>query len=1595
MYKLKFKNGINGVWADWTSQSTAFSIGAIKRRLESKNPGESGIVTFDKVGLTLGYESGNNPVYNAFSGNLTAVERYIFSISGIKEDKSESKVFEGLADFSTLSYPDDEKKVRFDVVDKLKALDVITNTNTQRGNAFSLASRLATWAPDATRVTGFSGAGSGGKFPGHDWSAFGAYGDLVCFVAFKDNGTYWGQPISNEVLMVEQGETIIDNGKLFLVLDSKVQTVPVTIANTIGFYVACTMAKVMKLETETMVLGVVDPVVYPATYFNQATGFITIGTSTPDADGMYPVQAFDAFKLFQLILQNAWSDITIINLTGLITFPVNLSYFTLLIDENPFGKHPFDALKMIADSMRCYIFFNKQGNLVIKKKIDIATGTLRTFSQTRKKGGNAKNYFWDKLADAVTVNVVSGKTINGITLTGSGTWRKYPGIKPRNEITIDIVAPETIAITQDALNTYALTIAGEIGNFYGKRHWYYSIKSGLTDDMLDWELLDTINIGGELYFITSIDINLVGPVCNFELVSVTGYDYNINQAQRTLSQKEYLNSSSPSGGVVGSTSATINIIPQSPLVLTGAIISLDYETNLKLSTANKLDTIQDIKTTSTTIQFERIGFGGVTDTVYKVKNYGDEWIVGNQKIDGMQSIGGVADPLFKQKIYGHAKVTGDLTVDGNLYLGGVINQVNVVDLNVADHAIRLNKGGDNTTALDGGIEMLGLADALLGSIKYQNTKWLSDLNFDLAVGKAYQINGASVLTTTALGGTVVSSSLTSVGTLATGVWNATAINGQYINYNTTNLKVTTNQLNTIQDISTSASPQFARLGLGLAADASYSLKTAGNIFITGTGSSFFDGNNSLSTYASRTAGWRISNLGEADFRYLYTDELHAKFFIADLEQALAGGQIITKSVAKVAGDFTIPTAGNSGSLIVEEFAGFTGQVFADGDIVLLRQQARTGGNSLSISNCWGTVIYVSRSGAVDPPTQTFTFTRSATYPGTATGTINKNSLALDFGQTSGGYYEVNAADGNNSPYMQIVTWATHPGAGLTTRLRAGKLDGISDADFGGSLSGYGLYLNDGGKIYLKGNMFVKSSTALALAQSTIMIGNITGTAPSAIKLSQTGTAATSGLFGYTGVGEESFALRLDGTASIAGWNFGAGDIRKTIGTSPNTKFVSLAAMSSSLSASGGNYPVLAMADNQYPMYISVGHAYYKAAFQNEFGFTFANDPFNALADPIFQVTKNMTSGTLTTKLAGWNFNASTLYGVNTSKYTGMQAPAALSTKCFFAGATDNIGTGSRFFVQADGKIVTADVNGNVLFDSDTIYADLKNIGRVFYSDTTQYTLTNTVYVTVKQGTIFLLPNETTIQLVFRAWINGASTTATGKIRLKLEQVAQWPASNAEIGNYEAAVYSNEVTFGNGETACFDYYHTIIKTPDGEKFLYELEHGDKVVSFNEEKRCLEISEVEEIITSEADEYYLIDGVTRVTGEHPLFVNLNAGGWMKVKDIQPGMEILNDKLIWQKISVRKETGKLKTATLRMKSGDNPSFIADGLIAHNKGPAQAYCLFGICKKNTGLTAETLYRWTIEAYTSNAVYAAKIDNIALTAGRNAFSQVSQTTGF
>lgn len=226
-----------------------------------------------------------------------------------------------------------------------------------------------------------------------------------------------------------------------------------------------------------------------------------------------------------------------------------------------------------------------------------------------------------------------------------------------------------------------------------------------------------------------------------------------------------------------------------------------------------------------------------------------------------------------------------------------------------------------------------------------------------------------------------------------------------------------------------------------------------------------------SNYASQATGWGVSYAGGADFRYLFVDEMHAKSFIADLEQALAGGQIIGKSVAMLYSAFTAPAAGATASLTVRDLPSATGMAaFQNGDLVRLRTFSRAGG-SLTIADCWGTVTLDTTYGTSGfdstTKTQRYIFTRSSGVIGAgnapggmaASTVVQADALALDYGVSGNGVYEVNSIDGTygtNSPYARITSWTTHPATGTVVRTQMGNLKGLFAAG-----NEYGLFAGTG------------------------------------------------------------------------------------------------------------------------------------------------------------------------------------------------------------------------------------------------------------------------------------------------------------------------------------------------------------------------------------------------------------------------------------------------------------------------------------------------------------------------------------------------------
>ena len=171
---------------------------------------------------------------------------------------------------------------------------------------------------------------------------------------------------------------------------------------------------------------------------------------------------------------------------------------------------------------------------------------------------------------------------------------------------------------------------------------------------------------------------------------------------------------------------------------------------------------------------------------------------------------GVAKKLY---VGTDLSVAGNATFTGNVTILGSNSEISTTQINVNDPLIQLannntsntvdiglfgqyNSGSGNVhsglfrDATDGtwkffkdyNIEPGTTIDPAANGFSYANVSIgaLSTANnISIGTGQAYQINGANVLSSTVLGSTVVTSSLTTVGTIGSGVWQGTVITPTY------------------------------------------------------------------------------------------------------------------------------------------------------------------------------------------------------------------------------------------------------------------------------------------------------------------------------------------------------------------------------------------------------------------------------------------------------------------------------------------------------------------------------------------------------------------------------------------------------------------------------------------------------------------------------------------------------------------------------------------------------------------------------------------------------------------------------------------------
>lgn len=142
------------------------------------------------------------------------------------------------------------------------------------------------------------------------------------------------------------------------------------------------------------------------------------------------------------------------------------------------------------------------------------------------------------------------------------------------------------------------------------------------------------------------------------------------------------------------------------------------------------------------------------------------------------NIGSGANTISIGSSTGYTTINNGLIVSGNLVVQGESTSVNTQILVVEDKNIELGNttNPSNITANGGGISLLAGVDGdKTWSWISSTTAWTSSEHINLVSGKEYRIGNALVANSTSLGSSVVLSSLTTLGTITSGLWNGSVI----------------------------------------------------------------------------------------------------------------------------------------------------------------------------------------------------------------------------------------------------------------------------------------------------------------------------------------------------------------------------------------------------------------------------------------------------------------------------------------------------------------------------------------------------------------------------------------------------------------------------------------------------------------------------------------------------------------------------------------------------------------------------------------------------------------------------------------------------
>jgi len=428
-------------------------------------------------------------------------------------------------------------------------------------------------------------------------------------------------------------------------------------------------------------------------------------------------------------------------------------------------------------------------------------------------------------------------------------------------------------------------------------------------------------------------------------------------------------SGNQSGGTVSATSAAIADLTAQRVVIAGTSGELEDSSNLTFN-GSLLNVVGDV-TASGTITGDLTGdvtgnlIGNVTGAASKIT-------VADESTDTtcfpvfVTAATGNRSPATGSNLTFNSNdgtlSTTNLTLTGNLTVQGSTTTVESSTMTVTDKNITIARSAANDAAADGaGITVDSAEGAKTWNWVDASDSWTSSEHIDLANGKVLKHNTATILSETTLGSSVVNSSLTSVGTIATGTWQGTAINDTYIGTINNADKVALSSLDIDGGTDINAAITDADLFICDDGGAGTNRKVAASRLKTylGVGAGASDIEN-LDIDGGTDIG---ANLADADLfivddgaggtnRKLAASRI--KTYVADITLTTAAQTAITSvgtlASLDISGALDVDGATTLDGLTVSEASTFTGEITANGGLA----GNVTGNVSGSSGSCTGT-----------------------------------------------------------------------------------------------------------------------------------------------------------------------------------------------------------------------------------------------------------------------------------------------------------------------------------------------------------------------------------------------------------------------------------------------------------------------------------------------------------------------------------------------------------------------------------------------------------------------------------------------------------------